>query len=330
LKKSGRLLTGIPIFAQILYERFNTSLLRILLIVFAFFLFIVQPASGQEKNKIRDHGMKEEDEDENPFPLNRVEFGINFGAYFPNKYPANFYNGTPENVNNINYVLSNPTWFREIRLSLGIGETDTSTQVTVDGYPTNMHYNIGFTGGLFLRVNLNRRNGIFLEANYVRMQAADAVTILIYNPYSPYALPDYRMEQVIGKEGRVMIDLGYQRSFPMKSRINLFIQGGGTMCYTQMIKSVFVVEGKEYNLVNVYGSQGYQPGYNNQTYNVNQNAFGFGGYLGAGAGIPLTDVFGIEPGFFTHFYPVNLQGYPDFRAAFALYLRILIHSGSAE
>jgi hypothetical protein len=292
-----------------------------------------EKASGtkqKEKDKTQKHGLKEEAEDENPYPLRRFEYGLNFGAYFPNKYSANFYNGTPDNVNNINYILSNTTWFREIRQSLGIGETDTVTQVTVDGYPTNMHYNISFYGGLFLRVNLNRKNGIFLQANYTKLQSADAVTLLVYNPYAPYALPDYRMEQVIGKEGRVMIDLGYQRSFPLKSNINLYVQEGLTMCYTQVIKSVFVVEGREYNLVNVYGNQGYQPGYNSQTFNVNQNAFGFGCYFSAGAGIPLSDVFGVEPGLFTHFYRVNLQGYPDFKASFGIYLRILIHSGSSE
>jgi hypothetical protein len=295
------------------------------------------PASGQEKmsnskqkekNKTQKHGQKDEEEDPNPFPLRKVEFGLNFGAYFANKYSANFYSGIPTNVNNINYILANPNYRRDIRLSLGIGETDTTTKLTVDGYPTNMHYNVAFSGGLFLRYNFNRKNSLFLQADYAQLRAADAVTLLLYNPYAPSSLPDYRMEQVIGKEGRVMIDLGYQRSFPLKSRINLFIQGGVTMCYTQVVKSIFVVEGKEYNLVNIYGSQGYQPGYNQQTMNINQNAFGFGGYLGVGAGIPLTDMFGIEPGFFAHYYPVNLEGYPDFKPSFGIYLRILLSFGT--
>jgi len=124
-----------------------------------------------------------------------------------------------------------------------------------------------------------------------------------------------------------MIDLGYQRSFPLKSKINLFIQAGATMCYTQVLKSVMVVEGTEYNLVNVYSGQGYIPNSNSQQFNINQNAFGFGGYFGVGAGIPLTDRFGIEPGFFAHYYPVNLTGYPDFKPSFGLYLRIMLYFG---
>jgi hypothetical protein len=313
--------------------------LRTILILFTALFILSIPVSGQEnqsdskskeKQKTRKHGQKEEKEDPNPFPLRKLEFGLNFGAYFANKYSANFYNGSPENVNNIDALLLNSNYMRDIRLALGVDETDTNTLITVDGYPTNMHYKTGFMGGLFLRYNFSRKNSIFLEANYAMLRAADVVTLLVYNPLAPASFADYRMEQVIGKEGRVLIDIGYQRSFPMKSRINLFIQGAFTICYTQMIKSIFVVEGKEFNLVNIYGSQGYQPGYNQQTLTVNQNAFGFGGYLGVGAGIPLTAMFGIEPGFFAHYYPTNLEGYPDFKPSFGLYLRILLNFGATD
>jgi hypothetical protein len=291
--------------------------------------------SGQKgKNKTQKNQQKDKDEeeDENPYPLKRVEFGLNFGSYFANKYSANFYNGTPGNVNNVNYIMGNQTWYREIQQALGLSQTDVVIvqEQPTSGYPTNMHYNVAFSGGLFLRVNFNRKNSVFLQANYAQLKAGDAI-ILQVNPNNTYlSFPDLRSEQVIGKEGRVMIDLGYQRSFPLKSRINLFIQGGLTMCYTQVIKSIFVVEGREYNLVNVYGSQGYQPGYNSQTFNVNQNAFGFGGCLGVGAGIPLTDMFGIEPGFFAHYYSVNLEGYPDFKPSFGIYLRLLLSFSATE
>lgn len=275
--------------------------------------------------------MKDKEEEENLLPMYKVDFGLNFGAYFANKYSANFYNGSPGNVNNINYLFSDPNRFRELRQALGIGETDTRTTVTVDGYPTNMHYNVSIMGGLFARINLDRKNGLIFQANYTQLKAADVVTLLI-DPNIPYydSLPNLVSYPIIGKEGRVMIDLGYHRSFPLKSRINIFLQGGLTMCYTQVKQSIFVVNGREFNLVNIYGSQGYQPNTNQQTLTVNQNAFGFGGFLGVGAGIPLNDLFGIEPGFYAHYYPTNLEGYPDFKPSFGLYLRILLHFVSSE
>jgi hypothetical protein len=285
----------------------------------------------KEKNKTRNHGQKEEKEDPNPFPLRRVEYGLNFGAYFANKYSANYYNGTPGNVNNVNYIMTNPTWYREIQGLLGASQTDLVIvqQNPTSGYPTNMHYNVAFSGGLFLRVNFDRKNAVFIEANYAQLKAGDVIVLQV-NPNYSFTYQDLRMEQVIGKEGRVMMDLGYQRSFPLKSRINLFIQGGVTMCYTQVIKSTFVVEGREYNLVNIYGDQVYVPNTSQQTNTIYQNAFGFGGYLGVGAGIPLTAAFGLEPGFFAHYYPTNLEGYPDFKPSFGLYLRILLHFGASD
>jgi len=314
--------------------------MRSIILLITVIFFTTLPAIGQEsrsssrkapQEKTRDHGMKEsEEEDPNPWPLVKFEYGISVGAYFPGKYSAGFYSGIPSNVNNINYILSNKYWMREIRQSLGVGETDTITRITVDGYPENMHYTTALYGGVFFRYNFNRKNSIFLQANYSRIKTADVVTLLVYNPLMPVSLPDLRFEQVVGREGRVMIDLGFQRSFPLKSRINLFLQGAFTMCYTQVQKSAFVVEGREYNMVNVYANQAYVPNTNQQTINVNQNAFGFGGFLGAGAGIPLTGQFGIEPGFFCHYYPANLEGYPDYKPSFGVNLRFLLNFSGSE
>lgn len=256
--------------------------------------------------------------------IRRWEFGVNFGAYFPQKFSANFYNGSPGNVNNLNYVMSNKYWYQDIKLSLGSSDT-----VLVEGYPMNMHYQVGFTGGLFVRFNFNRKNGLFIQANYTQLKASDVVTLWV-DPETYLTLPDIRSEPIVGKEGRVLIDLGYQRSFPLKSKIFFFLQLGLTMCYTQVIKSVCVIEGQEYNLINIYGSQGYIPNTNSQTYNINQNAFGFGGNLGIGAGLPLNEVFGLEPGVSMQYYPVNLEGYGKFTPSFSVYLRILIGLGKTE
>lgn len=310
-----------------------------ILILFTALLFIAWTSAAQDNRR---GGAKEkaktgkyadpddEEEEEDAYPVPRFEFGLNFGTYFANKYSANYYNGTPQNVNNINYVMSNPYWRRDIRKSLGIGETDTVTQLTVDGYPLNMHYNVAFMGGLFRRLNFNRKNSLFLQVNYTQLKAEDVVTMKIYNPYAPATLAPYAYEAVAGREGRVMIDLGYQRSFPLKSRINLFIQAAATMCYTQMLQSDFVVEGREYDMVNIYGNNIYVPNTPMQTVYVNQNAFGFGGFLGVGAGIPLTEMFGIEPGFYSQVYPTNLEHYEDFRPSFGAYLRILLNFVTTE
>ncbi|MFH1160448.1 MAG: hypothetical protein V1733_05820 [bacterium] len=309
------------------------NLLRTTLIGLTFlFLLIAYPASGQGKSarsqakeqKKADKNNPWADREEDLYPVRRWEFGINLGAYFPDKYPANYYNGSPENINNLNYVLSNNFWYLEIKQLLGA-----DSMFIVQGYPTNMHYKVSFTGGLFVRCNFNRKNGIFLQVNYTRLEAEDVITIEVDPPTYP-TFPDIRLIPVVGKEERVMFDLGYQRSFPFKSRLYLFLQGGLTMSYTHVLKSVVVFADREYNLINTYGTQGYFPNSNSQEFNINQSAFGYGLYAGGGLGIPLTDMFGLEPGFFMQYYRVNLEGYPLFKPSFGAYLRILLSFASEE
>ena len=250
--------------------------------------------------------------------IRQWDFGINLGAYFPSKYSASYYNGSPGNVNNLDYIMGNKYWYQDIRQAMGAADT-----VVVDGYPLNTHYKTGFEGGLFVRFNFNRKNGIFLQANYTWLTAKDVITFIV-DPKYYLTLQDIREEPVVGKEGRVLIDLGYQRSFPFRSKLYLFLQAAATMCYTQVQKSFVVIEGTQYSMINIYGEQGYIPNTDIQTVNIYQNAFGFGGMLGAGAGIPLNDHFGLEPGFSMQYYPTNLTGYHEFRPSWSVYLRILL------
>ncbi|MBC8315393.1 MAG: hypothetical protein ISR57_04680 [Bacteroidales bacterium] len=302
-----------------------------IVIIFIIFIGWIAPLVVTAQNKVpaeskRDRKKRAETDPWAEFEdeidsIPRWDFGINLGAYFPNKYSANFYNGNPDNVNNVKYVMSNKYWYQEIKNLLHATDT-----VFVQGYPSDMHYQVAFTGGLFVRFNFNRKNGIFLEANYTQLKANAVVTMEV-DPKPFATFQDIRTIPILGKEARVMVDLGYQRSFPLKSKIYFFLQGGVIMCYTRVLKSVFLVENREYNLINVYGSQGYIPNSNSQTYNIHQSAYGFGAYFGGGAGIPLNDLFGVEPGFSMQYYPVNLDSYPQWKPSFSVYFRILLGAG---
>jgi hypothetical protein len=293
--------------------------------IIAFILILITNLSLEAQNQ---KTSKKDDpwaEFEEEKPVRHWEMGVNFGAYFPNKYSANFYSGIPTNVNNVNYIMSNKYWYDDIKRSLNASASDV---VVVAGYPTDMNYQVSIMGGLFLRYNFDHRNSLFLQANYTQLKASSVVTLEIL-PH-PITMDPYSYAPVIGREGRVMMDLGYQHSFPVGSGINMFIQGAFTLNYTQVIESIFVVGDVEYNMVNLYGDPGYIPGGYSQEFNVNQNAFGFGGMLGLGAGIPLTDVFGIEPGFYVQYYPTNLEGYDAYKPNFGVYLRIMLAFGQGE
>lgn len=284
-------------------------------------LVLSQDLIAQDKT---DHGKKsktksskEKNEDEENKVV-RWNFGINVGGYAANKFPAGFYNGSPQNVNSLHYILSNYYWYQEIYHNLKSIDT-----VMVSGFPSNMHYSLAMMGGFFLRYNLDRKNSICLDANYCQLKATDAITLEV-DP-DPYSLKpaDIRLCPVQGREYRVNIDLAYQRSFPLKSRISLFVQGGFVMNYTKVQKSIVVIADKEYDMINIYGSQYYIPNSNLQENSIIQGGFGYGLFAGGGADFPLTDMFGIEPGAFVQYYNVNLEGYNKYKPSFGFYIRIM-------
>jgi hypothetical protein len=250
--------------------------------------------------------------------VTRINFGINIGMYDANKYPANFYNGGEWNVNKVSYVMSNYYWYQDIKRSLGLGATDT---VVASEFPMNMRYKVVISGGVFVRVNLSRFWGLCMDANYTQLKAEDVVTFLV-NPQYNYTFPDIRLIPISGTEERIHFDLLLQRNFWLKSKIYFFAQGGLNMNYTRVLKSIIYVD-QEYSLINIYSENGYVPNTNLQTYEVFQGGIGYGLNLGGGVGVPLADMFGIEPGGFINYNNVRLEGYPDFKLSFGFYVRIL-------
>lgn len=294
--------------------------LAILLILCLFIShhLIAQDNSSKEKpgKQALQRASKPKDEEKK---VTRWNFGLNIGMYDANKYPANFYNGSDQNVNNVSYLMSNYYWYQDIKNSLGLSATDS---VAVNGYPTNMHYSIVMSGGVFIRYNLSRYNGICLDANYTQLKAENVVTFLV-NPQYNYTFPDIRLIPISGVEQRIHFDLLWQENFWLKSKIYLFLQGGLNMNYTRVMKSIIYVVNQEYSLINIYGLQGYLQGTNQQENQVIEGGFGYGLALGGGAGIPLVDKFGIEPGGFINYNNVALTGYNQFKLSFGFYLRIL-------
>jgi hypothetical protein len=283
------------------------------------------PAQTGHAGKAKQAGSKEKDskqkkdKDEEKEKITRWEFGLNFGTYFANKYTAGYYNGSDQNVNKISYVMSNYYWYQEIKRLL-----DASDTVIITEYPENMNYHVAITGGLFLRYNLTRHWGVFLQADYTQLKTDGEFTVEV-DPASYLTEPDIRLFGVHGKEQRVNIDFGVHCKFPVyKNRMNLFVQAGMNVNYIQVMKSFVDFYGKEYSLINVYGNQYYVPNTNLQEYQNLQNGFGYGLYAGAGTGFNFTKQIGLELGGCLNYIRVNLEGYRQFKPSWAIYLRFLL------
>jgi hypothetical protein len=292
---------------------------KISLTIFILLLILIQNLAAQEKpdSHKKSNGKtieeSEEDKENKVVPWN---FGINIGGYYANKYYAAFYNGSFNNINRVYYVMSNYYWYQDIKNDLGASDT-----VLVLEYPANMHYNLSMMGGVFIRYNFNMNWGICMDVNYTKLIAEDAVTFQV-DPSSQY-FEDIRLIPIRGVEQRVHLDLMAQRNFRLKSKIYFFLQGGLNLNFTKVLQSSIFVAEKEYNMINIYGSQAYVPGLSLQEYAIDQGGVGYGLMAAGGAGVPLTDLFGLEPGFFVNFNNVNLEGYSQFNTSFGFYLRIL-------
>ena len=133
------------------------------------------------------------------------DFGMNFGYYLPSAYHAGFYDGSADNVNNINYIFGNKYYRDEIRKSLN--STDT---FLISAMPQKMRYTGAFTMGLYFRRTFDKYFGFSIQFNYSKLHANDFFQIEV-DPNYILTEPDLRVFPIWGIEERVNIDLNFSK-----------------------------------------------------------------------------------------------------------------------
>jgi len=249
-------------------------------------------------------------------------FGLNVGVYYPSKKTANYYNGHPSNVNNVNYVMSNYYWYNEIFQSLGANDS-----ISVAGLPQNMHYKLAMQPGLYAQYSFNPQLALVIEFNYMKLKANDVITFEV-DP-KPYATePDLRLYPMRGVEERVYGNIGIKRTWPKTDKLSWFVTGGVNINSTKVKKSSFYVEDqfyteKEYSMINVYGDNSYIPNGNTQAFTVYQGGIGFGMFGGAGASLKFANSVVIEPGITANWLMVKLENFRDMNPGIGAYVRFM-------
>ena len=199
------------------------------------------------------------DEEDNPWKGFFV--GINVGAYFASKKTANFYNGTCAVS-----LLSDPNDIRcySIYERLGMDGniafqrdynyiTDyyqvTGMELNYDSYPLNMGYTPSMLVGLQLKYLFNKDASIIFNSNSIRLKAVDQFTIrFIGGGQQQNAQTDTRLFQVVGKEDRYNLNLGYRQGFESNDVINTYLQFGASMLATRMKSNEIMVAERTYSL----------------------------------------------------------------------------------
>jgi len=300
---------------------------RIIICLIPFIVFAFSSGYAQRKEEVNpkikttDSRSKKKPEEEKE-PLIRWHYGFNFGVYFANRYNANYYNGSENNVNKFSYVYNNRSWYQEIKQLMQISQYDSLYLLEL---PANMKYNTTMTGGLFLRYSLTHRLDFFLDATFVKLKADDAVTMKTSHDTTSLQLVPMIFIPIHGEEERINFDLGVHTTFPIyKKKINLCLEGGFNFNYTKVLKSFVYFVNKEYSLINIYGNQQYSAGYNMQEFPITQGGMGYGVLGGGGIGFTFVPQLGMELGTNIRYVSVNLEGYGALKPSYEVYIRFVL------
>lgn len=209
------------------------SLAILLLIVFNF-----HPAFSQYEG---------EDDPNDPANFKRhkgLHVGAFLGGYLPNKYSAANYDGYGFDLDGNRNTFEN-SWINQkikyqyggyypgqedqIAKALGVDPGADPKEWTFDktDMPTNMKYQFGFLFGLNTQYLINKKNGIVLNANFVKLNVTGNFTMGT-KPASNSSQINQAIKTfgIVGAEQRVLFQLGYQRLLGNNQKTNFFAEGG--------------------------------------------------------------------------------------------------------
>jgi len=284
------------------------------IIIIVFFVLSSQSISAQSD----EYDDYTDDSEQPTAAFGHWDLGLNFGLYWPSKFHAGFYDGSSQNVNNINYVLNNQYWHDEIKNALNAADDFYLREL-----PTNMRYTVAFQIGMYFRKTFDNYTGFSLQFDYSKLTASDFFTLEVDPQPSIGKEPDIRIYPIWGIEDRINIDLLFSKYFKTNSKMIVPFFEGGLNINSSLVKEHKIqIENLTYSLVNVYLNGGYIPGSGQNTYKVQQGGIGWGVSAAAGVKLVFNESVSIDPGFRVYYQKVKLEGYEQFKPSFALFIRL--------
>ncbi|NVN94589.1 MAG: hypothetical protein HXX18_04805 [Bacteroidetes bacterium] len=244
-------------------------------------------------------------------------FGINMGMLKANGHSALYYNGSPDNENNIKYILDNKYYNDEIKKQLN------NYAFKLYSFPTTMSYDASIMVGFHARYNFTNTAGIFIQFNFSKLNTTGqfALSTDSVNYTSQASLRYY---SIYGQEQRSYIDIGFQKQWFLGKLSNFFFEGGINFTNVLVKKSGIIIGDLDYSIVNVYGSQKYIPNAGMQPYDIRQGGIGFGVFGGGGVCLNFNEKLSIEPGLNVYYQSINLANYDQYRINYTLFVRLVL------
>ncbi|MEI6576837.1 MAG: hypothetical protein WCO63_11740 [Bacteroidota bacterium] len=249
-------------------------------------------------------------------------YGINMGFYFPDNKPAKFYDGSPQNSNNLNYIINNYYYRQQIEQELGYA-LDTTNPYTLPG---NLKYKPTYSIGFYFKITNSKTSGWFMNFNYSKMVAKDIAFVNLDLPNTSFN-PRYRECPIVAKESRYIMDIGYSKTFKLKkskSGNSLFIEYGINLTNVKVISHEIQIGNTIYNMVNQYGNQGYIPGTTTQSGQLVQGGVGLGLFASGGVMLKFNEVISVNPGVTLYFHHINLGTWDALRPSANIFVRLIM------
>jgi len=249
----------------------------------------------------------------------RLDYGLNFGAYFANRATANYYNGsTPYHINSnqskLEYIFTNTFYQQTISEQIG----NYPYNLPANPYPERMQYRPTFMVGLFGAVYFSPSFGLIGDFNFARLRAQDSFVLEVIR--NPVGLPEENIMliPIWGVEERYDIRVGLQYTFLSdQNYIHPYFEIGGNMTNTLIKENSIRVGTRTFTLHRQQSDLYYQE----RDYGV-----GFGGFVTVGAKMAVNPTYALWAGYSANMNRINLGDNQQFLLHHTVFLRLSLGS----
>ena len=264
-------------------------------------------------------------------PLRGFSVTIDAGGTYAGKYHANFYNGTPENLNTIDRILhseayGNPIWNSLVNQGLiSPSEIPRYDNLEVAEY-ADMTYSITYQVGIGFRYDFEDKNtAVFARFNYSKLTAKGAFNL--YRHPSAVILTNenqYITCGIWGNESRTYIDLGLSKSFPINPMLHFVADIGLNINHVRVESNDVEIAGTTYSILDVWG--GNYPTTSTQSYEYYQTGIGFGAFAAPCLRLMLPKSMAVDLGLNCYYNKINLPNYDKYAPQFTLFMRFILNN----
>jgi len=230
--------------------------------------------------------------------------GLGGEVYIPSSLQSDFYAGYPENVNNLNYVLSNSYWYAEIKTLFDEHVQRDSFQLVE--YPT-VRYGVGFAPSFTVQYRWNDDFYISVHSLVAKLKPQGMATFEVYPPF-PGDVHSYVYLPVEGVERRSVFSFNFTYFFPSKTSFRWFSELGAMLTSVRVLSHMLYVFDRPYTLQDVYGVP-YVPNAGLMAMNIHQGGTSVGIDASVGLRWKPSRNYAVDLFYRGMISSINLEGY---------------------